>query len=344
MAQNLAKPGGARKWNTNEAVASADMIKAGTIAEQSFWDGFVARLFGGAPGGFLGADCLGAKGAGDLDYTVEAGMGIIPLTGGDFDPDYTPLYVDVQQTGTADAHDGANPRIDILSLAPLDVDDVSSSVKIKSGGAINPQTLTTRRRRSFALVYTAGTPAGSPSAPATPAGHLPVAELAVPAAAGPLVATDTRVLIGTVADGIAAGAVTPAKLSEQTTWLKLTSLGAEAGNIRSAAFQLTDQNGDAVARVQQVVVAVYTDAGDVNTAVATADGFTSNPGTQLSNGGATAAGRIIAATDGTGNFIIDVEDQTAALVGALWLHVQPVSDNGSVMEAGEATVLSVSFT
>lgn len=76
--------------------------------------------------------------------------------------------------------DGSNPRIDVISIAsPSDTDTVESTLTWEAA----PENRPTQRGAQPALVVTAGTPAGSPVAPATPAGHLKLCEVTVPAGA-----------------------------------------------------------------------------------------------------------------------------------------------------------------
>lgn len=331
MAQNLSKPGGSKLWNANQRADTADMNGIGTLAEQSLWDGFAARVFGDAPDGFVGDDCLPGKGVGDLEYYVGTGMGLISLVGGSFECDYTPIYVNSLQSGSCDAHDATNPRIDILSLAPLEVDDEASTEKILSGGVLVAQSKYTRRRRSFVLTYTAGTPAAMPAQPATPADNLLVATINVPAAAGAITVNDARTRIG-----VSTSAMEPMPVIPQ-----VLGLSAESGNARTASVTIKDLDGNTVARTQRVIIEVLDDNGDIDSTVGTA---TIGAGTALST---TAKARVVAETGTDGTMTISVRDVLGTLSGNLWLKIQPVSEpelTSGPVQPGVATVTQVAFT
>jgi hypothetical protein len=87
---------------------------------------------------------------------------LTPFTGVlDLETDTTqgpsPFVVDANLTGGVTAANGANDRIDLLSLT-MDI-----------GTSTPPH-----------VVYTVGTPAGSPAVPATPANSIPLAQILVP--------------------------------------------------------------------------------------------------------------------------------------------------------------------
>ena len=68
----------------------------------------------------------------------------------------------------ADAADATNDRIDIVCVAENNTDDQSATRYIKNPttGAVTAQTVNTRTSLGCTLNYVAGTPSGSPSAPA----------------------------------------------------------------------------------------------------------------------------------------------------------------------------------
>lgn len=347
MAQDLTRPGGSALFNSDQRVDTDDINAIGTMAEASLWDGLVARFTDGI-NGFFGDDCIPVKEAGDLDYSVATGMGIVdvPSLGGVApvrSPKYTPIYVDTIQNGSANTHDPTNARKDILTLKPSSVDDTDDTLQIFDGvSGFTPTLLKTRRRRNFTLNYIAGTPSGSPAAPATPAGELRIALIDVPAISGPIVVSDERVEIGIVTDAIANDSVTAAKLEKPTTWFRVTAITAEASNKRDIEFSHEDLAGLVQSHVQRFIVEVYTEPGIVNSSLWTADADSAGS-TQISNAGA-AAGRVIGETDGSGVFAVTIEDQSAIAVASAWVHIQPVSTNGTPVRPGEASIIEVTFT
>lgn len=78
------------------------------------------------------------------------------------------LYaLDANTSGAMNAADGTNPRVDLISIQISD--------PAESDGSSTP---------SAAIIYTVGTPAASPSAPATPARSLALAQINVPKSGG----------------------------------------------------------------------------------------------------------------------------------------------------------------
>lgn len=80
-------------------------------------------------------------------------------------------------------HASADPdddRIDVISIASPTGTDTEESVLTWEAA---PQNRDTQRGAQPVIMVTAGTPAGSPVAPSTPAGHLKLAEVLVPAGA-----------------------------------------------------------------------------------------------------------------------------------------------------------------
>lgn len=93
-------------------------------------------------------------------------------------------------------NDGSgDDRIDVLSLQPVEVEEDEETRKFKdpSSGTISEELSPQRTRVDYEFVVTEGTPAASPSAPATPAGTYKVAEVLRPNG-------QTNVLSGDVTD------------------------------------------------------------------------------------------------------------------------------------------------
>jgi hypothetical protein len=89
-----------------------------------------------------------------------------------------------EETGSLDPADGSNPRVDGLDLQIQDDDEDGSGL---------------RRTR---VVYTAGTPAGSPSAPTVAANSLRLATISVPAGGSPVPSVATLAVFTVAAGGI----------------------------------------------------------------------------------------------------------------------------------------------
>lgn len=199
MPDPITNPGGHRKLNTNEQVTSDAWNDHGKQINNTIFNLVLARLLQDDAGGtwedgFFGDDCLAQKGSGSLDVDVAAGWGFFydSSESDAFDPIYKPIVVRAAFTQTLAAHDPADPRIDIICLAPATDDDESASVFVKSGGSVSTSSLSTRTRWGYEVQVVEGTPASSPSVPSTPAGHVKIAECTIPAGSGDVAVEDTR--------------------------------------------------------------------------------------------------------------------------------------------------------
>jgi hypothetical protein len=95
------------------------------------------------------------------------------------------LYRDAPETLVLDAADGANPRIDIVCIKHARAVSASQNRVYKPlVGSTTTLSFDVKTDWESELLVVTGTPAGSPSAPATPAGYLKIAELAIAAGTG----------------------------------------------------------------------------------------------------------------------------------------------------------------
>lgn len=195
MSHPRTRPGGHVQFDTGEKITSLDLERIGTMAEQGLY-AFLARLFqsglsGNPIQGFPGDDCLVSVSG--LDLTVAPGWGLYYDTAAtdEFGPIYKPIVV-AGETVTLDAHSGS-PRIDIVCVAAAMDEDQPSTRSVKAGdGSISSQSVNKRATWSYAIQVVKGTPASSPTAPATPTGYLKLVEAYLPATTGALVLNDTR--------------------------------------------------------------------------------------------------------------------------------------------------------
>lgn len=115
------------------------------------------------------------------------------------EPHWLMHVMDDDLTVAVDVADATNPRIDLLSAKveqdPLDTSSVDGGLRVFKSAAGNLSSLPVdkRRRTLLTITYTPGTPAGSPVAPATPAGQVKFAEISVPA-------TDTAIATSQISD------------------------------------------------------------------------------------------------------------------------------------------------
>ncbi|MCC6620134.1 MAG: hypothetical protein IT385_02700 [Deltaproteobacteria bacterium] len=124
-----------------------------------------------------------------LRSDVERGLAVV-YTAGNAAPlsKWSWVYSEETLEATHDAHE-ANPRIDLLTLAFESATDTEETLGRVGEVAAS---VDTQRGAQLTLVITKGTADPSPSAPATPAGHLLLYQVRVPATSGALVYYDKR--------------------------------------------------------------------------------------------------------------------------------------------------------
>ncbi|GEM_PF-5268241 len=157
----------------NQRADSADFVAIGTLALDNL---HLALLNGFAP-----SDGWIMPGEMDWDSGMQCYL-------------RTPLVVATSQGLVALASDesivpavgdGSNPRIDLVSVGWQAVDGSLEEKQFinTDTGASYPDDIVTRKRWEPVVTLTAGTPAASPSRPATPANHVALWEILVPTGA-----------------------------------------------------------------------------------------------------------------------------------------------------------------
>jgi hypothetical protein len=200
MSDTLQNPGGRANWTTYQQVKAERLNNIGDMALQSLTH-ILAWLFrdqvADAPqSGFPKADDCKVTAAG-LVLSIAKGIGFYYDSAETeaFQPHYKPIVVSSATNTTLDAHDATNPRIDIVCLAPATDTDEAASCFLKTAGTVTTTAIDTRQRWTHTLQVVKGTPAATPSAPATPSGYLKIAEVLVPAVSGAVTVTDTRPIL-----------------------------------------------------------------------------------------------------------------------------------------------------
>lgn len=201
MPTPLDTPGGEKLWVAGELITLVSQRRIQWIADQGVLNllaaGLLWDLANDAPrNGFLGDGCAVSVVAG-LNIEVAAGIGFFyDATITDvFKASYLPIVVAAADSSqSCDARD-ANPRIDVVSLAPNTDTDTTESVGTKVGGVIGSSSTAQRQFYTYTMTITKGTAAAVPVAPATPTGHVKVAEINVPATVGALVVRDCRPIL-----------------------------------------------------------------------------------------------------------------------------------------------------
>lgn len=202
---NLARAGGRVNADTGMLLLNSDVDRIGGMAMQSLlavlalacFDDTAGVPLTGFPRDQAGTDHCKVTSTGALTYSVSTGWGLSynsAATVDEFGPDkYLPIVLDTAATGALDAHE-ANPRIDLVCIAPAWVSDQSGSrltkdpvTKVVTSASVN------QRMRFGAVVQVVkGTASASPVAPAVPSGYVEIGRAAVPATTGSAVWEDTR--------------------------------------------------------------------------------------------------------------------------------------------------------
>lgn len=198
MGSPRAYPGGIRLSNEGERLGYEDLNRLATMSFRSLMHLLSEVLYNREEGnpceGVLN-DGLVVTSSGGLNYSVARGYAFHydSAETDDWESHYQVVCLSAASAGTHVAHE-ANPRWDIISVAPATVDDESEtdSVRDPATGTVTSTTINTRRAWSATVTVTKGTAAAVPAIPATPSGHIKIAEVWVPATSGDVVVYDVR--------------------------------------------------------------------------------------------------------------------------------------------------------
>lgn len=198
MAHPFTRCGGLFLWATQYIRPTRDIFnRMGSIANQALFNLVMTRLMAhqGSPvNGVFGDDFLVTE-AGDGLLQVAPGMGLYHDDAAS-DPHglaYRPFVSAQGQTLPVDESDATLDRVDVVSVAPAEVDDTPETLRVRSSGNLGPHEIQTRRRFSASIVVTKGVP--GEAAPETPAGHVKLAEVRVLASGAGMVVSDHRPIL-----------------------------------------------------------------------------------------------------------------------------------------------------
>lgn len=202
MADPLTRAGGYVPFAENEKVTSVGLTRVGRMSLQTI-GALLSRIARAdvstdPVSGVFGDSDLACTMTGDLEVTVSTGwLQIFKAAADEYSPDYQWGTLDADTALALAAHDPANPRIDRIVATVTTADELAENHDVKDpvSGTISSTPEYTRRRIAVELAVVTGTPASSPSAPSTPADSVSLCTVAVPAASGAGVATDTRTVV-----------------------------------------------------------------------------------------------------------------------------------------------------
>lgn len=203
MTAPYAQQGGS--FNAHEGMLNAaqDVAKIGGMSQMNLLH-MLAVLFHDADRdqpreGFIGDGFLPEAGSGALDLNVQAGIGFQwdGTFSNPFGADYKPVVLPAVQTHTfVRPGTSTHARIDVLSAQAGIVEDQPGVRQHKdvSTGMRSTKTFDLRALWSTSVTITEGTPATSPVAPSTPAGHIKIGEVYIPSSSsgGSIIIRDHR--------------------------------------------------------------------------------------------------------------------------------------------------------
>jgi hypothetical protein len=250
-------------FNTYERIVTQDLNNLQLALGKSLQDDFLYNFLGQA-NGVLGSSFTPSY-VSALVASMSAGVGFFydnTQTG------YNPLYRMVLSPTAITANITAadtQDRIDKLVLAPTSLVTATASRYIKTGG-VGPIVLTTvdkDKRDSYTLTVVKGTPAGSPVAPATPAGTIPIATCYIHANTGMTGTGDVTDLrsqlsfsVNNSGHVIATSLSLQGQLDQLDAGLSKTRLGNGSVSVSTATYAVTTANMAQLLRVDTTANAI----------------------------------------------------------------------------------------
>jgi hypothetical protein len=172
-------------FNDGQEITYGDLNKIAQAIEKELMDRLGYELMGRQVNCVF-RDSFKVSYVGGTSVSVKAGVGVqSDATQVDPEPEKRMLFVATDTTKTLTAADGANPRIDIVCIKANRATVASATRNFKAlDGTLSSTSTPIETDWASDLLVVAGTPAGSPAVPATPAGYIKLAELAVAASTG----------------------------------------------------------------------------------------------------------------------------------------------------------------
>jgi hypothetical protein len=175
-----------RYFNDGQEILDTDLIKVSSAIERELFDRVLYEIVNRQTSFFFG-DGFIVSNVNATTSKVKAGNGAFYDSAQvDPEPNYRRQYLAADTNVSHSAADPTNPRIDIICARPNRANTLSESRNFKdaSSGAISVVSMVVETDYLSDLLVTAGTPAGSPAVPATPAGYVKLAEVTVSATSG----------------------------------------------------------------------------------------------------------------------------------------------------------------
>lgn len=189
-----------RNWEDGVEIVRSDLNSIPKALQRELYDRLAYELIQRAENAFFQDSFLVSFSSAN-SVVINAGLGfqsdssqVSP------EPQKRPLYIESDMTELIDTPDSVNNRIDIVCVKASIVDELTASRKFKdaTSSVISNQSVVIQKDWSVDIQIVAGTPSLTPAIPATPAGYIKIAELAVTAVtglAGAGAVTDKRSII-----------------------------------------------------------------------------------------------------------------------------------------------------
>ncbi len=188
-----------QNFNVGQEIVSEDLNSLQSRLERGIYDRIIYELMGRKSDAFFQDGFLVSR-VSSVSVLVNAGLGFQVADTGTLDPVRKPVVLDVSSTVNIDTPDSSDPRIDIICVKYGRFNSETENRKFKDEftDAISTQNFTVATDWKAEVIFVTGTPAPSPSVPATPAGFIKISELTVSASTGIAVSgaiTDDRSLL-----------------------------------------------------------------------------------------------------------------------------------------------------
>lgn len=186
-------------WSDGQEITFEDLTEACQAIEKTLYEKTLHHLVGKSVGMFQDSFFVDFTDA--THVSVRAGFGIqTDNTQTGKESKKRPIYLSAASAQTLSTPHASNNRIDLICIKSTEqvIDSVSRQVKDFITGAVAPQTLDVTKDWDADIVVVAGTPAGSPVAPAVPSGYIKLCEILVTASTGvanQAAITDSRILM-----------------------------------------------------------------------------------------------------------------------------------------------------
>ena len=190
-----------KNFNDGQFIEYADLNNLSAAIEKALHDRLFFRMFGSQENKVFD-DSFYVSYVSATQVSVAAGLGFQTGDSATTEPEKRILYKATATTKTVAAAHATNPRIDIVCIKHNRANTVTESRDFKdaSDDSVSSQSMTVQTDWDSDLLVVTGTPAGSPSAPATPSGYIKIATISVPAVTGPTSQsdiTDNRPILST---------------------------------------------------------------------------------------------------------------------------------------------------